>query len=84
MWDKIKAELVKRSATLGGAWIALRMPFSNEVEYIRYASPSRIPDSLYDLCRPLGEEPPVGYKGKLVGFTKAAIIREQNRATGCE
>ena len=82
-WEAIKLELIARSND-GGAWVAMRKPFSSEVEFRRYQSPSRIPDRIYDLCRPLAEEPPVGYRGGLTGFTPAAKIREQNRAIGCE
>lgn len=84
-WAKsIEAELVSRSVEQGGAWIAVRSgAFSSTIEYRRFASPCRVPDCLQDFCLPVLSRYRVGYKGKLVNFTLAAIIREQNRGIGC-
>jgi hypothetical protein len=65
----------------GQAWVYSVTPFSHEVTFRCFASPSRVPDHYYDLMAP---NRLMGYRGKLVTFTKAAIIREQNRGLGSE
>lgn len=85
---KDTAHLHKRLKELsikeGGAWSFSIMPFSHEVHFISADSPSKIPDAYLDGTRGYGEYPKgrIGYKGELIGFSKAACIREQNRGMG--
>jgi hypothetical protein len=67
----------------GGAWAWSVMPFSRECHFHKYPSPSRIPDYYYDLMR-TNEYPngAIGWKGKIVSFTKGQIIRDQQRGYG--
>ena len=67
----------------GKAYVALRIPFGG-VEIKSYQSPSAIPDSVIDLAFGDPKHNAVAYKGQLQGFTKAAIVREQNRGLGNE
>jgi hypothetical protein len=66
----------------GGAWVAMRMPFSTETHYIMYKNPSSVPDSYMDAHEI--RKPKIAYKGKLQDFTFAAKIREQNRGYGSD
>jgi len=70
----------------GGAWSFSITPFSHEVTFFGAESPSKLPDYLIHETSQCGEYPNgrIGYKGEIVGFTKAAKIREQNRGLGCE
>ena len=77
-----KKELIKLSLEYGGARAIVPIAFSDEVKFKRYASPRKVQDSLIDLCWQFDRK--IGYKGKLVDFTKAAIGREQNRGWGCQ
>ena len=58
----------------GHAWISIIRPFSHDVTFMSFETPSRVPDRFYELSR--GE---IAWKGRIRGFTKSAIIREQNR-----
>ena len=80
----LNKRLVELSKQHGGAWVFSIMPFSHETRFYQYKSPSKVPDHFYDLTRGIGAYPEgrIGYKGKMVGFTKAAIIREQQRGWG--
>lgn len=80
--EQVKQKLMILSLN-GGAWVAVNKVFSREYDFRRFASPSRVPDHLMNSADPF-YEPQIGWKGKLVGFTKGAQIREQNRACGCE
>lgn len=82
-WEDVKTELVQRSKA-GGAWVAVRRVFSTEWEFRCYQSPCRVPDSMIERCSPWIADAVIGYKGRLVPFTRAARIREQNRAMGCD
>jgi len=74
---EMQDRLIELSNTEGGAWVADVMPFSKLVRFKKFQSPSRVPDFYHDLT---GNT--IAYKGRLVGFTKAAQIREQNRGIG--
>lgn len=82
------AQLHKRLKELslkeGGAWAFVIMPFSHEVHFVGAESPSKLSDGLLDATRGNGEYPEgrIGYKGEIIGFSKAARIREQNRGIG--
>lgn len=72
----------KLSRDHGGAWVVDIPPFSqvgDDVHYIQFKSPSNVPDSWKDLTKNR-----IAYQGKIIPFTKAAQIREQNRGMGCE
>lgn len=58
----------------GNAWIAIVHPFSYITDFKEFKNPSSVPDHYMDLCRNK-----ISYNGKIQGFTKSAIIREQNR-----
>ena len=73
----LDSQLASLSQQHGGAWIALVKPFTHEVQFIQFQNPSNVPDHYHDLTQNT-----IAYKGKLRGFTKAAIIREQNRGIG--
>jgi hypothetical protein len=85
---KDTAQLHKRLKELsikeGGAWTFSILPFSHDVHFVSADSPSKIPDSYFDGTTQFGHYPEgrIGYKGEIVGFTKAARIREQNRGIG--
>ena len=61
----------------GGAWIFSIKPFSHETTFIRFASPSKVPDSFHDVT-----SNKMAHKGKIRSFTPAARRREQNRGLG--
>ena len=73
------ARLIELSKTRGGAWTFSVLPFSHTVTFHGAASPSRLPDWLVDLS---GKR--VAYKSKMTTFSRSALLREQNRALGCE
>lgn len=76
--------LVRLSAERGGAWVAVPMPFmqpGDAVEFRQFRSPSKVPDRYIQSCNPF-HKPLIGYRGRLVDFTEAAKIREQNRGFG--
>ncbi|MFA5385552.1 MAG: hypothetical protein WC364_13030 [Eubacteriales bacterium] len=77
---EVETRMCNLSIEHGGAWIACALPFSqpgDEVNFIRYSSPCKVPDEHYDRTHNR-----IAYKGQIVGFTSAAIIREQNRGMG--
>ena len=80
--EQVHQELVRLSNG-GGAWVAENEVFSSEYNFRRYTSPSRVPDYLMESPDPF-YTPRIGWKGRLVDWTSAAKIREQNRACGCE
>jgi len=61
----------------GGAWIFSVKPFSHETTFIKFASPSKVPDRFHDVT-----SNKMAHKGEIRGFTKAACRREQNRGLG--
>lgn len=65
----------------GGAWIASIMPFSHEVHFLMFDSPSKIPDIYIHSNNPF-YDPQIAYRGKLIDFSRATKIREQNRGIG--
>lgn len=69
--NKTVKELSKK---YGGAWTFTILPFTHTTTFYKFQSPSKVPDEFYDHSRNR-----IGYKGKLISFTPAAIIREQNR-----
>ena len=75
--ERLQLELCKK---YGGAWIADHMPFSNEIHFSMYESPSKVPDS-YITSSDLYPNK-IAWKGKLQGFSEKARIREQNRGIG--
>ena len=58
----------------GGAWIFEIVPFSHDTYFIHFENPSSVPDYFIDSTKNR-----IGYNGKIVPFSKAAQIREQNR-----
>jgi hypothetical protein len=82
--SEVKSNLVEFSK-LGGAWVISILPFSRTVSFRKYKNPSSVPDYMRSLSRvgPVGDHL-MAWKGVLRDFTKAAIIREQNRGLGCE
>ena len=81
--ESVKTRLLDLCNTHGGAWSFASV--FGKVWFYQAASPSRLPDYLHgETTMYGGEEGLLAYKGKLRGFTKAQIIREQNRAIGCE
>lgn len=80
--DAIDAKLIELSMS-GGAWVASFPGFGREAVLLRFSVPSRVPDHYQQSPNPF-YEPRIAFRGKLCGFSKAAVIREQNRAIGCE
>lgn len=74
---ELESRLVSLSLKYGGAWVFVLQHFGHSATFVRYDNPSSVPDHYHDLTQNL-----MAYKGKLRGFTKAAIIREQNRGLG--
>jgi len=76
---KDTAELIKTlksfSIKYGGAWVPSIVPFTHTTEFYKYQSPSKVPDYMFDIARNR-----IGWKGKIVEFTEAAQIREEQRA----
>ncbi len=58
----------------GGCWAFSILPFSHTTKFYKYSNPSSVPDDLHDITSNR-----LGYKGKIVPFTKAARHREQQR-----
>lgn len=83
--NKVKGDVLERSKD-GAAWIASVMPFSTEVRFYRFKSPSAVPDYFMDLGikSGFGEKAQIAYNGKWVSFSKSAVIREQKRAYGAD
>lgn len=79
----VNARLVELSVKEGGAWVADKIDFSFDVAFIKFASPSKVPDS-YIESHDGFYKPVIGYKGKVLAFSDAARFREQNRACGCQ
>ena len=79
----IYALLKQYSATEGGAWGWHILPFSHTCRFFKYASPSRVPFDMMDWMR-TNEYPQgaIGYKGQIVAFSKAQVIRDQQRGYG--
>jgi len=77
----LEAHQLALSNRHGGAWVGDIMPYSMEVHFFMYASPSKVPDSFIESGNPF-YDPKIAYKGRLYDFTKAAKIREQNRGVG--
>jgi len=75
---KDKAQVLKTlkdlSLKYGGAWAYNVLPFSHNTRFIQFASPSKIPDSYFEISHNQ-----IGYKGRIVPFTKATQYREQQR-----
>jgi len=75
---KDKTQVLKKlkelSLKYGGAWVYNVMPFSHDTRFTQFSSPSKVPDSWYDISHNQ-----IGYKGKIVSFSKAAQYREQKR-----
>ena len=62
------------SIKYGGAWVYFVLPFTHTVHFLKFQSPSKVPDSYIETTYNR-----IGYKGKIVPFSGAAQIREQNR-----
>lgn len=84
--EQLHKRLIELSLKEGGAWTFSIMPFSHEVHFYGAASPSKLPDSFLESTRKLGFYPRgrIGYKGKIIGFSEKAFIREQNRGIGSD
>lgn len=78
---QMERRLIAISKKYPGAWVPSIIPFSTEVHFLQFRSPSKIPDRYMDSHIP-GVEIKIGYEGKLVPFSKAAKLREQNRGVG--
>lgn len=72
----LRQRLIELSAD-GQCWAYSVMPFSHTTQFVAFASPSRVPDQYVDLM-PRNR---LGYKGRLVDFSPAAIVRAQIRGT---
>ena len=72
-------ELKRRSKLHGGAWIYSVLPFTHDVKYRQFPCPSAVPDQYYDTA-----DNKIGWRGRIIPFTKAAQIREQNRGITCQ
>jgi hypothetical protein len=66
--------LKELSVKQGGCWAFSIMPFTHETHFYKYNNPSSVPDDLHDITHNR-----LGYKGKIVPFSKSAQVREQNR-----
>lgn len=66
--------LKELSIKYGGAWVYFVLPFSHTVHFLKFQSPSKVPDSYIETTHNR-----IAYKGKIVPFSEAAQIREQNR-----
>jgi len=75
---QINDRLIELSNKQGKAWVFSVMPFSHTINYYQYPNPSSVPDSFLD-THAIGIDETIANKGRLVGFTKAAIIRDQQR-----
>lgn len=80
--ETLRALLVSLSREHGGAWAYFVLPFSNCVIFQRFAYPSVVPDRLRDGMGMSGWR--MGYRGQLVPFTPAAVVREQQRGQRCD
>ena len=74
-------ELLKQySTTEGGAWGWSIMPFSHTCRFYKYDSPSKVPFAELDFMRTNEyEKGAIGWKGQIIPFSKAQIIRDQQR-----
>ncbi len=79
---ELRAVLLKRSRELDGAWVASVLPFGGETRLYRFPNRSSIPDAF--LGQTGMQERGVAIAGKFVPWTKAQIVREQNRGLTCE
>lgn len=70
----VKKTLKELSLKHGGAWVYNVLPFSHTTRFLRFQSPSQVPDSFYEISHNQ-----IGWKGKIVPFSKAAQYREQQR-----
>ena len=77
--EQIEKEIVLLSLKHGGAWIYSVKPFTDKVTYTQYKFPSVVPDRCYDMA-----DNKIGWKGRVIPFTSAARIREQNRGVSCQ
>ena len=77
-------ELLKQySLTEGGAWGWYILPFSHTVRFYKYQSPSKVPFADMDFMRTIDHEKgAIGWKGQIVPFTLAQIVRDQQRGYG--
>lgn len=75
--QQIYNRLIELSINKGKAWTFSIVPFSHNVNYYQFKNPSSVPDDFIDSHTMIDSN--ISFKGKLVGFTKAAIIREQQR-----
>ena len=75
---QMEKRLVTLSKQYPGAWVASRVPFSDVVRFFQFQSPSKVPDGFMDSHDPFYDSK-IGYEGKLIPFSKAAKLREQNR-----
>jgi len=82
--NQLHDRLKELSLKEGGAWSFSITPFSHEVVFVRAGVPSGIPDQYLEFTRGCGEYPRgrIGHKGKIIGFSEAVWIREQNRGVG--
>ena len=72
--NEITDTLKKLSIKDGGAWAYFVLPFTHTVHFLQFQSPSKVPDHFIETTQNR-----IGYKGKIVSFSEAAQIREQNR-----
>lgn len=81
--DQTLEQMRQMSERDGRAYVAIRIPFSAH-EIRSYRCPSAIPDCVIDLAVGDRYKDAVAYKGKLQGFTRSALGREETRGYGCE
>ena len=77
--EQIENQIALLSIKHKGAWVYSVKPFTHEVAYTQYKFPSAVPDSCYDSA-----DGKIGWKGRVIPFTQAARIREQNRGISCQ
>lgn len=79
----LAAYLIELSRADCGAFLATVAPYSHTTTIHRFASPGRIPDHMVDVAAELPDRDHcIAFRGQLRSFTRATIIRDQNRACG--
>ncbi len=84
---ELETRLIELSRNDQRAFCATVAPFSRVTTIHAFANPSRTPDHMIDVAVKFGSieaDRCIAYRGVMRGFTKAAVIREQNRGIGCE
>jgi len=80
--EDVTRELLKASRGNDYTWAYDHEPFSTTIHLLAFKCASAVPDDFIDLMWRTGSK--LAKNGTLIPFTKAAIIRDQNRGLGCE